>query len=209
MATAHLCSLHPVDIPDNLRMEEFVARYDVNTTRIPSLGYSTDVFSGPGEPSPPAETPNSDSDSDSDDSESESENSDDERGPPCAWPGQGTKECEDSMFLPDGPREDGYYLQFGNLTPAVYGVEGHQRCWVSHLGKKVKAVVMERYWLLCKINDSPSGKPQKPARMILYYAVGGRDGTYMGYVSSGRVRWRYKGWGLKEEGDEGEAVIHV
>ena len=135
MATAHLCSLHPVDIPDNLRMEEFVARYDVNTTTIPSLGYSTDVFSGPGEPSPP-EAPNSDSESDSDDSESESENSDDERGPPCAWPGQGTKDCEDSMFLPDGPREDGYYLQFGNLTPAVYGVEGHQRCWVSHLGKR-------------------------------------------------------------------------
>jgi hypothetical protein len=209
MATAHPCSLHPFDIPDNLVVDDFLARYDVVARRsIPSLGYTSDVFSGPGEPSSRT-APSSEDESSSDSEESDSDNSDDERGPPIAWPGQGTRICEDPNFLPDGPREDAYYLQFGNLTPAEYGVEGHQRCWVSHLGKRVKAVVMERYWLLCHINDSSSGKKRKPSRMILYYAVGDRDGKYMGYVSSGRVRWRYKGWRLEEEGSEGEAVIHV
>jgi len=202
VAASSLCS---VDIPDNLGIDDFVGRYDsfVASACIPALGYTTDVFSGP--EAAVAPVPNNLSSSGSDGSDSDSE-----RGPAVAWPGQGTSNREDPNFLPPEPREDDYYLQFCDLTPVQFGVEGYQRCWVSHRGSRVKAVVVETYFLLCQINKSSSGKTRRPKEMILYYSVADRDGKYMGYVSSGRVRLRYTGWKLDEYGDrgsQGERVI--
>ena len=195
-----------LEIPDNLPIEDFVVRYDrfVATANIPALGYTTDVFSGPGAPAAPSSSAASSDYSDEGGCDSETD-----RGSPFVWPGQGTSTREDPNILPDEPREDDYYLQFGDLTPKHLGVDGHQRCWVSHCGSRVKAVVLETYFLFCQINNSSSGKSRRPQKIILYYAVGDRHGNILGYVSSGRVRWRYSGWRLAEDfDDEGKSLIH-
>jgi hypothetical protein len=205
--TTTASSICPADIPDNLNIDDFVERYDrfVAFANIPALGYTTDVFSGPGGHAAPLLNGSSVSDDNSDDGEGEG--SDTDRGTPFTWPGQGTTNCEDPNILAHEPREDDYYLQFGDLTPTQFGVGGNQRCWVSYRGRKVAAVVVETYFLLCQINNSSSGKSRRPSKINLYHSVADRDGNEMGYVSSGRVRIRYSGWSLDKDSDGGESVI--
>jgi hypothetical protein len=193
--------LRPLEIPDNLDLNEFTQRYDafVRIADIPALSY-TNVFSGPALASAAHDSSSVVSYDESEDG------SNFDYGPPVLWPGQGTRNCEEPNFLSADPREDAYYLQFGDLRPINCGVDMEDgRCWVSHCGSTIPASVVETYHLTCAINNSSSGKTRRPQKMILYYALADRSGSDMGYVSSGRVVTRYDGWRLSANGtcDEG------
>jgi hypothetical protein len=153
---------------------------------------------------PPHDSSNSGSDySDECDSDGDSQF----LGAPCLWTGQGTSTREDPNLFPHEPMHDEHYLQLCDLTPAEFGVKGHERCWVSHRGSSVAAVVVENYYLRCRINNSSKGKLRRPKDIILRYAVADRFGTYMGYVSSGRVRLRYTGWSLHGPSEERSTIL--
>jgi hypothetical protein len=166
-------------IPNNLDYDQFTASYDTfaASARIPALAYTQGA-------------PTVFTHVDCDGGDSGEENYD--LSDAFVWPGEGTNTREDTGVLPLCPKEDSYYLQFGDLTSNHHSVGGNERCWVHLHGRKIKAVVAEMYFLICRVKiDSGSVVASK---IVLYYGVAGRQGNLLGYVSSGRVTHRYTGW---------------
>jgi hypothetical protein len=182
-SSSGISALSAALIPNNLSFDEFVNLYDdfASTASIPGLAYTTQ----------PPESRNAIA---ADDFGVGGDGGEDDYNLYDAvdWPGEGTDTSEGNGFLPLEPKEDSYYLQFGDLTSIHLSVGGNERCWVDLHRRKVKAVAAEMYYLICRVRTE-SGSVVA-SKIILRYAVTDKCGNLMGYVSSGRVTPRFTGW---------------